>query len=63
MANGEIIEIQADGSLKVPESPEIPFIEGDGIGPESDRISGMRRARSSTLPFKNLMTARRKFHG
>jgi hypothetical protein len=46
MANGEIIEIQADGSLK-----------------ESDRISGMRRARSSTLPFKNLMTARRKFHG
>jgi isocitrate dehydrogenase len=34
MANGEIIEIQADGSLKVPDSPEIPFIEGDGIGPE-----------------------------
>ena len=34
MANGEIIEIQADGSLKVPDSPEIPFIEGDGIGPD-----------------------------
>ncbi|MGD9241169.1 MAG: isocitrate dehydrogenase (NADP(+)) [Desulfobacterales bacterium] len=34
MANGEIIEKQADGSLKVPDSPEIPFIEGDGIGPE-----------------------------
>jgi isocitrate dehydrogenase len=34
MANGEIIEIQSDGSLKVPDSPVIPFIEGDGIGPE-----------------------------
>jgi isocitrate dehydrogenase len=34
MANGDIIEKQADGSLKVPDSPEIPFIEGDGIGPE-----------------------------
>ena len=34
MANGKIIEKQADGSLKVPDSPEIPFIEGDGIGPE-----------------------------
>jgi isocitrate dehydrogenase len=34
MANGEIIEIQADGSLTVTESPEIPFIEGDGIGPD-----------------------------
>ena len=34
MANGKIIEKQADGSLKVPDSPEIPFIEGDGIGPD-----------------------------
>ncbi len=34
MVNGKIIEKQADGSLKVPESPEIPFIEGDGIGPD-----------------------------
>jgi isocitrate dehydrogenase len=34
MANDNIIEKQADGSLKVPESPEIPFIEGDGIGPD-----------------------------
>ena len=34
MTKGKIIEKQADGSLKVPESPEIPFIEGDGIGPE-----------------------------
>ena len=34
MGNGKIIEKQADGSLKVPDSPEIPFIEGDGIGPE-----------------------------
>jgi isocitrate dehydrogenase len=34
MGNGKIIEKQADGSLNVPDSPEIPFIEGDGIGPE-----------------------------
>ncbi|MCK5195555.1 MAG: NADP-dependent isocitrate dehydrogenase, partial [Desulfobulbaceae bacterium] len=34
MAKSNIIEIQADGSLKVPDSPEIPFIEGDGIGPD-----------------------------
>ena len=34
MADGNVIERQADGSLKVPESPEIPFIEGDGIGPD-----------------------------
>ena len=34
MGNGKIIEKQADGSLEVPESPEIPFIEGDGIGPD-----------------------------
>ena len=34
MGNGKLIEKQADGSLKVPDSPEIPFIEGDGIGSE-----------------------------
>ena len=34
MANGKIIQRQADGSLAVPDSPEIPFIEGDGIGPD-----------------------------
>ena len=34
MTKGKIIEKQADCSLKVPESPEIPFIEGDGIGPD-----------------------------
>jgi isocitrate dehydrogenase len=45
MVNGKIIEKQADGSLKVPESPEIPFIEGDGIGPDiwrKDRFPGWR---------------------
>jgi isocitrate dehydrogenase len=41
MANGKIIENQADGSLKVPESPEIPFIEGDGIGPDIWRAARM----------------------
>ena len=31
-AQGELIEIQADSSLQVPDMPIIPFIEGDGIG-------------------------------
>ena len=32
--SGSAIELQADGSLKVPHDPIIPFIEGDGIGPD-----------------------------
>lgn len=28
------ITISSDGTLKVPDTPQIPFIEGDGIGPE-----------------------------
>ncbi|HEY8568009.1 NADP-dependent isocitrate dehydrogenase [Microbulbifer sp.] len=31
-ANGEKITVNADGSLNVPSTPIIPFIEGDGIG-------------------------------
>ncbi|MED5463129.1 MAG: isocitrate dehydrogenase (NADP(+)) [Myxococcota bacterium] len=31
---GENITINADGSLNVPSNPIIPFIEGDGIGPD-----------------------------
>jgi isocitrate dehydrogenase len=34
MANADRIEINSDGSLKVPDQPLIPFIEGDGIGPD-----------------------------
>ncbi|MGD8724880.1 MAG: isocitrate/isopropylmalate family dehydrogenase, partial [Desulfobacterales bacterium] len=28
------ITINSDGTLNVPDAPRIPFIEGDGIGPE-----------------------------
>ena len=28
------ITLQSDGSLTVPDRPVIPFIEGDGIGPD-----------------------------
>lgn len=31
-ANGDKITVNADVSLKVPNHPIIPFIEGDGIG-------------------------------
>jgi len=34
MANEELIVKNADGSLNVPDHPIIPFIEGDGIGPD-----------------------------
>ena len=32
--DGEAITLNADGSLNVPNNPIIPFIEGDGIGPD-----------------------------
>ncbi len=32
--SGKAITVNKDGSLNVPESPVIPFIEGDGIGPD-----------------------------
>ena len=34
MADAEKIKKNSDGSLKVPDQPIIPFIEGDGIGPD-----------------------------
>ena len=34
MTNGGIIVKNEEGSLDVPENPIIPFIEGDGIGPD-----------------------------
>ena len=32
--NGEAITVDASGKIKVPNNPIIPFIEGDGIGPD-----------------------------
>jgi isocitrate dehydrogenase len=34
MADAQKIKKDSDGSLKVPDHPIIPFIEGDGIGPD-----------------------------
>jgi isocitrate dehydrogenase len=36
---GERIQIRSDGSLKVPEVPIVPYIEGDGVGPDIWRAS------------------------
>ena len=33
-ANGEVITMDAGGRLRVPSRPIIPFIEGDGTGPD-----------------------------
>ncbi len=35
----ERITINADGAINVPDQPIIPFIEGDGIGPDIWRAS------------------------
>jgi len=35
------ITISSEGTLNVPDTPEIPFIEGDGIGPDIWRASRM----------------------
>ncbi len=34
MENGEKIRINSDGALNVPDNPVVPFIEGDGTGPD-----------------------------
>jgi isocitrate dehydrogenase len=31
---GQFIKLREDKSLQVPNNPIIPYIEGDGIGPE-----------------------------
>src|SRR5687768_17776330 len=36
---GHAIRVAADGNLKVPNDPIIPFIEGDGTGPDIWRAS------------------------
>jgi isocitrate dehydrogenase len=41
MTNPEKITKNSDGSLNVPDCPIIPFIEGDGIGPDIWRASQM----------------------
>ena len=41
MANAKKITKNDDGSLNVPDSPVIPFIEGDGIGPDIWRATRM----------------------
>jgi isocitrate dehydrogenase len=38
-AMADKIEIRSDGSLNVPEAPVIPYIEGDGVGPDIWRAS------------------------
>jgi isocitrate dehydrogenase len=38
-AGGESIKVQSDGRLDVPDHPIIPFIEGDGTGPDIWRAS------------------------
>jgi isocitrate dehydrogenase len=34
MTMGEKIEIRSDGKIHVPDAPIIPYIEGDGVGPD-----------------------------
>ena len=41
MSNEGIIVKNDDGSLNVPDTPIIPFIEGDGIGPDIWRAASL----------------------
>jgi isocitrate dehydrogenase len=41
MSQGKNITIHSDGSLNVPDHPVIPFIEGDGTGPDIWRAAKM----------------------
>jgi isocitrate dehydrogenase len=36
---GEKIQLRPDGLLRVPEDPIIPYIEGDGVGPDIWKVS------------------------
>jgi isocitrate dehydrogenase len=36
---GEKITLNDDGTLTVPENPQLIFIEGDGIGPDISRAA------------------------
>ncbi|MCX7047867.1 MAG: isocitrate dehydrogenase (NADP(+)) [Candidatus Sumerlaeota bacterium] len=38
-AEGQAIEMKRSGKLRVPDNPIIPFVEGDGIGPDIMRAS------------------------
>jgi len=38
-AGGEAIKVQGDGRLEIPDHPIIPYIEGDGTGPDIWRAS------------------------
>ena len=49
---GDVVELSA-GELNVPDNPIIPFIEGDGIGPEiwsAARRYWRRRSRKHMAP-------------
>ena len=39
MSEGQKITLNPDKSLNIPDNPIIPFIEGDGIGPDIWRAS------------------------
>ncbi|MBI9084078.1 MAG: isocitrate dehydrogenase (NADP(+)) [Desulfobacterales bacterium] len=45
------VTINSDGTLNVPDYPEIPFIEGDGIGPDIWRATRLVLDRAVTAAF------------
>lgn len=57
-AEGRAIEIDEDGSLKVPDNPIIPFIEGDGIG--KDISPAMRAVVDAAV--QKVYASKRKIH-
>jgi isocitrate dehydrogenase len=56
--DGEKIQYTADGKLNVPDQPIIPYIEGDGVGPDIRRAS----VRVFEAAIKKCYGAKRKVH-
>ena len=55
---GEKIQFNPDGKLSVPDQPIIPYIEGDGVGPDIWRAS----VRVFDAAVKKCYAAKRKIH-
>ena len=61
------MEIRSDGRLRVPENSVIPYIEGDGVGPDIWRASmrvfvqsfrGVTEGRRRTVGLRSLQERR-----
>jgi hypothetical protein len=60
---GQLITLNDDGTLTVPDNPMVVCIEGDGIGPDISRAAVKVFAKCSILRWQRHMEASEKFNG